>query len=211
MDQPPSSRLLGLPPELRTTIYDLILENNVAKPQLRLKKVPRSYEASADEEVISYSLKRQFVYPDYQTKVWIRTPEPPLLLACKQIYREAIGVYYFHTTFDFSALWIPFDAFRIWWKSLSQEARSLVHDVRGEIYKIPILISQYCGSERAACLLEASRCANVLKIIREGLREAGLLPLLGPGVLKGGWQGLDGEVIWTSDPMRDIKPSKGGD
>lgn len=73
-----SPHLLGLPPEIRTRIYELHF----------------AHETTALQKPTHYIDK----YGKHHWKIFTQTAAPALLLADKQIHREAIAVYYSRVT-----------------------------------------------------------------------------------------------------------------
>ncbi|KAJ6500818.1 hypothetical protein C8R45DRAFT_979219 [Mycena sanguinolenta] len=98
-EQPRSSRLLSLPPELRQLIYDHALGRRLVKIQLAASKYHKNY-------VFASTFYQPIEDPDkifeYQHQPLADDISVALLLSCRQIYLEALPILHRRNTFYFS-------------------------------------------------------------------------------------------------------------
>ncbi|GIZ39059.1 hypothetical protein CKM354_000245100 [Cercospora kikuchii] len=125
-DTQPPSKLMSLPAELRNRIWTYVFEGSVQELRVDGYYVPGMTSLSRDlSDPSSTTSFREGVWSYYSSA-------PPLLCTCKQVYTEAIGIYYSTTTFFSKAPACELSAsnFKAWMQKIGTERAKLIENVR---------------------------------------------------------------------------------
>jgi hypothetical protein len=112
MSLPSKSRLIELPAELCNTIYEMVLEDR----HRNYKDLRWSWNS-----VLGLLLKHQFQYQPFA---------PTLLLYSKQIYSEAINIFYEETVCKFYCYRSVVERVTAWLSYLPKAQRLLIREIR---------------------------------------------------------------------------------
>lgn len=114
---------MELPPEMRTTIYEMVFAGTVVHPTF-----PKEMTNEESFRMLLWARHRQMAHTTRNGESLIpnerRSPPPGLLLCSKQIYSEASSVYYHRCTLRFTGASIGLDV--LCWLQYLQPARLAV-------------------------------------------------------------------------------------
>ncbi|KAM3415887.1 hypothetical protein BST61_g9389 [Cercospora zeina] len=134
---------------------------------------------------------------------------PPLLLTCKQVYAEAVGIYYSTTTFStkISPTRIGAERFTAWMEAIGFEKGSLIKDMRFFVSSAyDDLISVDCEAGRNEKII-ISDSSDLLRVVGEAIASKynGALRVsanLWYHEEEGGFE------IWTSNPLETDREAR---